>query len=348
MSEANLSGVIGPLAATLEDVAHVYAVMSEWDRDAGVAEFPISIPRSLDFAPHFYSRRSRPAKYVLGIYNPWFESADEPVRTACRLAIGRLVETGQFETVDIQLPFIDIAHKSHMATISNEMINTFKLAEHQYRSVTPSTSSIRNGLLPISFRSLCSSTRITFTVCSQCPAFEWMNAQRVRNMMMQHIAALFRSHVNDGETASKLIIVTPTSGALGWPMRPTDVVAGLSNVDMTLKVFRFAWLANSTGLPSISAPVGYAPVDAVKGVRATTAIGVENVAPIGIMGTAEWGNEHATLEFGNAVREVMKQEARPRPKLWVDVFDLARKWARTRIESAGVSASADPTGDQVD
>lgn len=78
----------------------------------------------------------------------------------------------------------------------------------------------------------------------------------------------------------------------------------------------YAWLANFSGCPSISVPIGYAkdPKGAV---------------PIGLMGMSDWCSEDELIAFGydceRYVGEVL-DGGRVRPQArWVDVLDLARE-----------------------
>jgi Asp-tRNA(Asn)/Glu-tRNA(Gln) amidotransferase A subunit family amidase len=77
-------------------------------------------------------------------------------------------------------------------------------------------------------------------------------------------------------------------------------------------------MANFTGVPCISFPVGY--VDPVEG---------KDKIPIGLMGNGEWGSEDALIEFGYDGESWLNsglEGGRKKPKGWVDVLDLGKNW----------------------
>ena len=76
----------------------------------------------------------------------------------------------------------------------------------------------------------------------------------------------------------------------------------------------YVWLANFTGCPSISVPVGY--VEPVQG---------DGQCPVGMMALAEWGAEEQLISFGYESEEWLRDGSkggRVKPKEWVDVMGL--------------------------
>ena len=57
---------------------------------------------------------------------------------------------------------------------------------------------------------------------------------------------------------------------------------GLSDAKSSVRNMEYVWLANFTGCPSISCPVGYTPDGGV---------------PIGLMAMSEWGTEEELIAF---------------------------------------------------
>ena len=78
----------------------------------------------------------------------------------------------------------------------------------------------------------------------------------------------------------------------------------------------YTFLANMTGLPAVSAPVGY--VDPEQG---------EGRLPIGLMAVGEWGCEEQLLGWAKEVEDYLHEKydgGRVRPKSWLDVLRAAK------------------------
>ncbi|KAK5144968.1 hypothetical protein LTR04_001424, partial [Oleoguttula sp. CCFEE 6159] len=186
-----------------------------------------------------------PSKKVIGIYQTWFDRADAPVRAACQLALDYMEAKLGYEIVDITIPMIHEGQTAHAMTILAEISSSFLISlvsPQQTKSSSPS-------------------------------------AQKVRNLLMMHLASLFRQHPG-------MVIVTPTTPNAGWHISggKGDLKYGVSDGNMSVRNMEYVWLANFTGLPSLSLPVGYA--DPVQG---------EGKIPIGLMGMAEWGSDDALI-----------------------------------------------------
>ena len=70
---------------------------------------------------------------------------------------------------------------------------------------------------------------------------------------MKHLAWLWNKYPG-------MVIVTPTTPCAGLKIKdPRDVSSGygISDSDMTLRSMEYVYLANFTGAPAISCPMGY-------------------------------------------------------------------------------------------
>jgi Asp-tRNA(Asn)/Glu-tRNA(Gln) amidotransferase A subunit family amidase len=189
-----------------------------------------------------------------------------------------------YAVVDISIPLLREGQLAHAMTILAEGVDL--------------TQSIWNLTPP---------NRVLMSVAKQTPTVDFLLAQRVRNVLMEHLAYLFQKHPG-------LIIVTPTTPNAGWPIEDADLACGMSNANMTLKNMEYVWLANFTGIPCIQFPVGY--VDGVKG---------KGKVPIGLSGQGEWGSEDALIEFGFDGEKWLHEGlegGKLRPEGWVDVLNL--------------------------
>lgn len=242
---------------------------------------PSNNPSSLFSRPR---ELTGPRNKVLGVYKAWIDRADPPVQEACQSALQYFKSELGYEIVDINIPILKEGQMAHAMTILAEGASGFR-------------SSIYDLTGP---------NRVLMSVARQTPATDFLLAQRVRNILMEHLAQLFRAHPG-------LIIVTPTTPNAGWPIDPAELSHGVTNANMQLRNMEYVWLANFTGIPCIQFPVGY--VDGVKG---------KGKVPVGLSGQGEWGSEDALIEFGYDGEKWLHEGyvgGKVRPEEWVDVLE---------------------------
>ena len=206
-----------------------------------------------------------PSAKVLGIFRPWFDVADAPIRSACYSALSHFQSIG-YSVVDISLPYLAEGQLAHAMTI---------LAE------------ISSAIPPSSFSSLTPSNKILLSVGRQTPATDLLQAQKLRNLLMQHLVFLFQKHPG-------MLIVSPTTPNAGWHISggKGDLKHGVSDANMSVRSMTYVWLANFTGCPAISVPVGM--TEAKEG---------DGKIPVGMMAMSEWGNEESLLKWGRKNEE---------------------------------------------
>lgn len=282
-SLAASTGVLGPIAANVADLEVAYRVMAA--PDALHASSSLFTSPTSPSALTTTTSPTRPK--LLGICQPWLARADPPVRAAVQKTIDHLVSTRGYRTLDINLPLLADGQSAHALTILSEIA-----------SGRPSTA----GLTP--------ANKVLISVGSRAGAVDLLQAQKVRALLMQHLAQLYRTHPG-------LVIVSPTTPNPGWHISggPGDLKYGVSDGNMSIRSMEYVWLANFTGCPALSAPVGYA--DPVEG---------EGRVPVSVMGMGEWGSEDALLGFGYDVEEYLNgalEGGRQRPGAWIDVLKLA-------------------------
>ncbi|KAF2177725.1 glutamyl-tRNA amidotransferas-like protein subunit A [Zopfia rhizophila CBS 207.26] len=273
---ANTTVVQGPLASNMADLEISFRVLAQPDP---------SNPISRQFAPPKPLTGLR--KKVLGIYKHWFDRADPLVKEACQKALDHMTSKLGYEIVDLTLPLIHEGQIAHAMTILSECATSH-----------PDVM----GLTP--------ANKVLLKVAAQTPARDFLLAQRLRNVLMQHLAYLFQKYPS-------LIIVTPTAPNAGWPIGKGELSYGVSDGNKQVRNMEYVWLANFTGVPCIQFPVGY--VDGVQG---------KGKVPVGLSGHAEWGSEDLLIEFGYDGEEWLNsgyQGGRLRPEGWVDVLGLKRK-----------------------
>lgn len=85
---------------------------------------------------------------------------------------------------------------------------------------------------------------------------------------------------------------------------------------MTLKHMMYVFLANITGTPALTVPVGY--VDPVQGT---------GKIPVNLMALGEWGSEEQLLAWASEAEKYLDEVVeggRRRPAGWVDVLAAAK------------------------
>ncbi|KZP29681.1 amidase signature enzyme [Athelia psychrophila] len=276
-SLASTTDVLGPMAANMADLAIAYHTMAQPDpSNPTSALFPTPKPLSL----------STPRKKVLGIYKTWFDRADAPVRALCQSAIDHLTGKLGYEVVDISIPLIHEGQSAHALTVLSEIGSSFP-------DVTGLTAP----------------NKVLISVGLRAQSADFLAAQKLRHILMQHLAALWQTHPG-------MVIVTPVTPNAGWHIAAQgDLKYGVSDGNMSIRSMEYVWMANFTGCPALSCPVGYA--DAKEG---------EGKIPVGLMGMGEWGSEANLIEWGfdgEAWLNNGLEGGRKRSEAWVDVLGLA-------------------------
>jgi Asp-tRNA(Asn)/Glu-tRNA(Gln) amidotransferase A subunit family amidase len=272
--------VSGPLAANMADLETAYRVLAQSDPSDPVC--------SLFAAPKVDAPT---AKKVIGVYHDWFDRADPIIRDICQAAFDYYRDTLGYLVVDIEIPYCPEGQLAHAFTILSEMaVRAKNMASDKGKWLA--------GLNP--------ANQVLLTVGAQTPAQDYLLAQQLRNLIMQHLAYLYKLHPG-------LIIVTPVTPMPGWPITsPGELQHGLSDGNTSVRNMEYIWLANFCGNPAISCPAGY--VEPVKG---------QGRIPIGIMGMGEWGNEDQLMTFGREAETYLNtvyKGGRSRPQAWVDIL----------------------------
>jgi Asp-tRNA(Asn)/Glu-tRNA(Gln) amidotransferase A subunit family amidase len=234
-------------------------------------------------------------KQVLGICEAWFSRATPAIQTLCRSMLDRLVAEHGYTLVDIKIPFLPEGQTAHAMTVLTDAAT----------------------LLPVT-KGLTPANRIMLALGNVTPSTDFLLAQKLRHVLMQHLAWLWTQHPG-------MIIVTPTTACAGWKVgKPVDLKYGISDGDQTLKTMEYVWMGNFCGLPSISVPAGFVVPEGRKGEGEVAEEGVQGKVPVGLMGMGEWATEEELLWFGGDCEEI-GQDRSSTPPIWVDVVERARE-----------------------
>ncbi|EME82982.1 uncharacterized protein MYCFIDRAFT_207667 [Pseudocercospora fijiensis CIRAD86] len=206
---ARSTGVAGPIAANMIDLEIGYRIMAQPDS--------LDPDSSLFKPPGSSSSLTTTQKTkVLGIYGPWFDRADTLVKSSCQKAIDWLVSTQNYQLIDITLPLLPEGQLAHAMTILSEL--SLGIPQTSTYLLTPAN-------------------KVVIPVARKTTAIDFLQAQRLRNLIMQHLSHLFSTHPG-------LIIVSPTTAEAGWKIEKADLSHGLTNANKQLRNMEYVWLAN--------------------------------------------------------------------------------------------------------
>lgn len=273
--------VTGPLAATVADLTLAYRVMAQPNPECPVqGKFAVS-------------QRPVPGatKKVMGVYRDWWQQADPKVRDICDRALSHFADKCGYEVIDISIPYVPEAQLAHSVVCITEMAEEARRRAPDWLSLVGAAN------------------KVVLSVGTRTPAADFIKYNSVRELVMRHLAFLFQKHPG-------LLIMTPTTPMPGWPIVPGDEVHGMSDTNKTVRNMLYIFLANMTGTPALSAPVGY--LDPEQG---------EGQIPVGLMATGEWGSEEQLLAWAGEAEEYLYEThdgGRHRPKEWLDVLGLVQ------------------------
>ncbi|KAJ2897958.1 glutamyl-tRNA amidotransferase subunit A [Zalerion maritima] len=273
----------GPIAADMRSLAQLYSVVSE---PHPTSHFP-SPPGGAN--GHIVTDSNRPR--VIGICEPWFQKATPAAQQLCRGMIAELVKEKGYKVVNIDIPFLVEGQMAHALTVLTDAA-----------TLLPDT----RGVSP--------ANRVMLALGRTTPSTDYLLAQKLRAVIMQHLAWLWEKHPG-------MVIATPTTSCAGWKIQGDgELKYGVSDGNQTLKTMEYVWMGNFCGLPSISVPAGFVVPEGEEDAGDVAEQGI----PIGLMVTGEWTSEEELMQFGLDAEEAGRERQR-NPPVWADVVKLAKE-----------------------
>jgi Asp-tRNA(Asn)/Glu-tRNA(Gln) amidotransferase A subunit family amidase len=223
---------LGPIGATVEDVALVYAAIAGPDPAEPLTLRQPSPSLAGWNNPDLHGLR-------LGFYPDWNRHADPQVSAACEATLAKLVEAGASVT-EISIPELDAMRIAHAITILAEMAEGMRPYRLRKENFAPST-------------------RLSLVIGEVVSAHDYLQAQRMRTRAMQIFKHIFQ------EVDA---IITPGTG-LAAPVVPAQALSrGWSDLGTDTELMRFIFPGNLVGLPAIVFPAGYTAEGMPVGVQA--------------------------------------------------------------------------------
>jgi Asp-tRNA(Asn)/Glu-tRNA(Gln) amidotransferase A subunit family amidase len=214
-------GHLGPIGASVEDVALVYAAIAGPD--------PLD-PNTLHQPPIRMDRWNDPdlKGLKLGIYKEWFDHCAVGVRQVCLDTMDKLAQAGA-EIVEIEVLELDEMRVAHVVSILGEM-----------------AASMAN--FPKNGKDFGASVRLTLTLGKEFTSKDYIIAQRMRTRAMNIFSRVL---------ASVDAIISPAT-AMTAPLIPqAGIPDGWSDLSVDTEMMRYIFPGNLVGLPAIAFPAGY-------------------------------------------------------------------------------------------
>jgi Asp-tRNA(Asn)/Glu-tRNA(Gln) amidotransferase A subunit family amidase len=282
-NHSSTCAVKGPIASDIGSLIAVYNAVSQPHPTSPFRLSPQSITRGTE------------QPKIIGIPELWFQQAAPGITELCLAIIKRLCASKNYTAVSIEIPFVVEGRIAHALTMLTDAA-----------TVLPDIQ----GISP--------TIRIMLALGRTTPSTDYLLAQKLRGLLMQHLAWLWQKYPG-------MVIVTPTTACAGWPIRSaSELKYGISDGDRTQESMEYTWLANFCGVPSISIPAGYVVPEGQSSVGEVANPEGAGKVPVGLMATGEWASELALMQFGLDA-ESLNADTQCRPPTWVDIVQLAKE-----------------------
>ncbi|KAI8833387.1 amidase signature domain-containing protein [Chytridium lagenaria] len=221
---AHTVGVIGPMAASADDLAVAYLTMagSHPDVSHSLLQPPVYIPRS-------YLKPSMKGKRF-GIFPGYNEQVSNPaILRSMEVLQKRLIDAGA-TLVEVGIPLLDNIRMAHALVISAEIYNG--VCGHPGR------------------KEMTWANRLMMVIASLADARDYVRANQLRTILIRHLTHLFSAKVD--------FLLTPSTAITAPPLPADGVLArgGYSNVPLSSDAMRYVFIANFAGIPAVTVPFG--------------------------------------------------------------------------------------------
>ncbi|KAI9138230.1 amidase signature domain-containing protein [Paraphysoderma sedebokerense] len=242
----------GPMCANAYDLAIAYTVMAQRDPSGRYAL--IQPPHMLT---DFYKTNSL-SDVTIGIFRDWYNDCSDQVRKECDKVLEYYQSLGA-RIIGISIPDIEIARTAHAVTILAEMRSWFDTDEK--------SKFIKELSCP---------SRLAVMITKHATGSDYIQCQIIRSQLINYLKDEIFSQCD--------VIVTPSTPCPAPAIHPSELPYGVTNSNLTFEVMRFMHLANFSGIPAISIPIGYTRSDHL---------------PISIQFMSSWWNESILLRLAH-------------------------------------------------
>ncbi len=212
---------LGPLGASVEDVALVYQIIAGPDPEEALSQQQSPVALEGWNKPDLKGLR-------VGVFPEWSRHASQEIVAANEKMIAEFEKCGAL-VENVSIPELDAMRVAHAITILSEM-----------------AACMQN--YPEHWGDFAAATRLSLVLGQEMSSHDYIQAQRMRTRALKIFAEVFEK-VD--------VILTPTT-ALTAPVVPAEAESnGWSDLSTDTEMMRFVFPGNLLGLPAISFPVGY-------------------------------------------------------------------------------------------
>ncbi|KAF9915556.1 hypothetical protein BX616_005872 [Lobosporangium transversale] len=291
----------GPMCATMEDLAIVYAIIAGRDVKDPNSHFQpaVVLPAPGDAAIAASSGQLQGLR--IGIYRRWFEDVTHPeISKICYKMLDQLCKDHGAVLVDIEIPELFELNKAHNIAIVGEMISEVYKDRKKFNY----------------------QTRLELAMMNSLRMQDYVRAQKQRTRNIRFLETLFGHKADDqqhqeqypclnGQQGIVDVIVTPTIANLPPRVNAGAESHGESNYVNNIKGMQYMMMANLTGIPGITAVAGYTKEPYVHSNGDHYSPGF----PIGIQFMGQWWDEKRLIHIATVCEQVLK--TRQKPKIWL-------------------------------
>ncbi|XVF58868.1 hypothetical protein PTKIN_Ptkin07bG0100500 [Pterospermum kingtungense] len=218
-------GMIGIVAATLEDAFIVYAAIS--------GQLPSDESNTLSPKVYFPLLNSiNPISDIkFAKYGEWFNDCSDDIRICCTNALSLLCDHYKWKTVEVTIPEIEAMRRAHYVTIGSEC-----------------STSLSSHLEKLDLAELGWDTRVVLQIYGAFHSKDYINSQKLRNGQMQ---------IHNNIFAKADVIVAPSTGQTAYPIYNDVLKTGELDIVNAVALIRYQIAGNFLGLPAVTVPVGY-------------------------------------------------------------------------------------------
>lgn len=221
-------GMVGILAATVEDALIAYAAISG-ELSSDQSHMTLNQPK-IDL-PLLKSANYMSPTIKMARYGKWFDDCTNDIKVCCSNAIAKLSNKYGWKTMEVTIPDIEAMRLSHYITIGSEC-----------------SGSIAKYLEKLNKAEIGWDVRVGLSIYGSFHSHEYLNAQRMRNRQLEFHKKIF---------SMADVIVTPTVGVTAYPIMDDSLQTGELDYINGAALVRYLIAGNFLGLPAVTVPVGY-------------------------------------------------------------------------------------------
>jgi len=212
---------LGPMGASVEDVALVYQIIAGPDPSEHLTQHQPPLTLEGWDTPNLTGLR-------LGVFPDWFQHANREVVQLNEKMLAEFEKAGAV-VVEISIPELDAMRIAHVVTILSEMYASMKNINAPWEDFAPST-------------------RLNLVIGKVMGANDYIQAQRMRTRALKIFAGVYQN-VD--------AVITPTTALTARKVPEQALSNGWSDLSTETEMMRYIFPGNFAGMPAISFPVGY-------------------------------------------------------------------------------------------